>query len=56
MMGLTLTRMWDPLIKFIIKSIINVKKNKHHFIKENVNECCTALIKNLIKENFYEKR
>ena len=24
--------------------------------KGNVNECCTALIKNLIKESFYEKR
>ena len=22
----------------------------------NVNECCTALVKNLIKEIFYEKR
>ena len=24
--------------------------------KGNVNECCTALVKNLIKESFYEKR
>ena len=22
----------------------------------NVNECCTVLVKNLIKESFYEKR
>ena len=24
--------------------------------KGNVNECCTALVKNLIKESFYGKR
>ena len=26
------------------------------FFKGNVNECCTALVKNLIKESFYGKR
>ena len=32
----------------------NEGENKKN--KGNVNECCTALVRNLIKESFYEKR
>ena len=33
-----------------------VKNVRIQYKKGNVNECCTALVKNLIKESFYEKR
>ena len=32
------------------------KGNTVNYYKGNVNECCIALVKNLIKESFYGKR